>query len=233
MEAFQEKDCPVCFRMEQSSREDLQALFYEKVTDHEIREYLIKARGFCNWHAWMSLELRTGESRLVPIYQELLEKELAELEADLKNRPSEQSLGSFLKQILPFKRSQKTSPLRVEKRDVPCPICMKIQVLERTYLHSIVDEISEEEFLKKFKASLGLCRPHLHLALSLWEAHPNLPLLIEVHLEKFRNLLEELNEFIRKFDYRYAREPKGPESDSWFRGVKLFVGRRGLFGSDL
>jgi len=232
LRAFQEKGCPVCFMMERNSQKDLRALFYEKVTDYETREYLSKSRGFCNWHAWMSLELKTGESGLSLIYQELLEKELVELKADLKKKPSEPSLTDLLKRIFSFKKGRKVSFLRA-RRKAPCPICVTVGSLEKADLHMVLDSISEEEFLKKFKNSFGLCRPHLHLTLSLWEDHPNLPLLIEVHLEKFRNLLGELGEYIRKFDYRYAHEPKGPESDSWIRAVRLFVGGRGLFGSDL
>ena len=50
----------------------------------------------------------------------------------------------------------------------------------------------------------------------------------QVHLQK---LQEELNEFIRRLDYRLARQPYGREADAWRRVVALYVGVRGGQGS--
>ncbi len=41
---------------------------------------------------------------------------------------------------------------------------------------------------------------------------------------RLRALLEELEEFLRKLDYRYAHESKGEEQTSWIRAVETFVG---------
>jgi hypothetical protein len=41
---------------------------------------------------------------------------------------------------------------------------------------------------------------------------------------RLRELREELAEAIRKSDYRFADEPKGPEGDAWLRAIRVFGG---------
>jgi len=41
-----------------------------------------------------------------------------------------------------------------------------------------------------------------------------------------------LHEFIRKLDYRMARQPYGCEADAWQRVVAQYVGIRGGQGSE-
>ena len=58
--------------------------------------------------------------------------------------------------------------------------------------------------------------PHMHLqaVLAAQQAH-------------MQRLQDELQEFIRKLDYRFGREPYGREADAWQRVVALYVGVRG------
>lgn len=56
---------------------------------------------------------------------------------------------------------------------------------------------------------------------------------MKMEIEKAHFLSWELGEFWRKHDYRFSHEPKGPETDSWFRAIRFFVGLRELEGSDM
>ena len=49
-----------------------------------------------------------------------------------------------------------------------------------------------------------------------------------VHLARYTLLADELDEFIRKRDYRFAREPSGSERDSWVRAIEALSGTPGL-----
>jgi hypothetical protein len=62
--------------------------------------------------------------------------------------------------------------------------------------------------------------------------HPNHALLLGMHRARWEDLRWELDEFVRKFDYRYADEARGREGNSWSRAVEMFVGRAGVFGPD-
>lgn len=68
--------------------------------------------------------------------------------------------------------------------------------------------------------------------MELGRDHPNLPALLASHDKRWQNLLRELEEFARKFDYRHADEVIGRERDSWCRALEVFVGRTGIFGPE-
>jgi hypothetical protein len=50
----------------------------------------------------------------------------------------------------------------------------------------------------------------------------------QVHLQRLQG---DLHEFVRKLDYRLARQPYGREADAWRRVIALYVGVRGGQGS--
>jgi hypothetical protein len=58
-------------------------------------------------------------------------------------------------------------------------------------------------------------------------------LLVEQQIGKFRSLSDELGEFIRKLDYRFSKEPRGSEVDSWKRVIEQFSGKREVFGNEI
>ena len=50
--------------------------------------------------------------------------------------------------------------------------------------------------------------------------------------QRWQGLMGDLEEFVRKFDYRYANEAMGDEKKSWRRALETFVGRAGVFGPE-
>jgi hypothetical protein len=97
------------------------------------------------------------------------------------------------------------------------------------YLEILLDYISEEDFGGKFSRSPGICFPHLTIAIEKYPGHRNLGLLIQRQMKKWESLKAELEEFIRKHDYKYAHEPRGAESDSWKRALEMIAGEREIF----
>jgi len=92
-----------------------------------------------------------------------------------------------------------------------------------------VDGLSEEELRAAFEASGGLCVPHF---IDAWQAtrdsHAH-DYLMRVQRATLSALLADLQELCRKFDYRFAHEPRGKEADSWTRAVRLLAGEPGVF----
>jgi hypothetical protein len=92
-----------------------------------------------------------------------------------------------------------------------------------------LDYSSEEDFGREFSRSAGICFPHLTLAIEKYPEHRNLGLLVQRQMKKWESLKVELEEFIRKHDYKCAHEPQGAESDSWKRALEMLVGKREVF----
>jgi hypothetical protein len=67
--------------------------------------------------------------------------------------------------------------------------------------------------------------PHFLLAVQATQSEATLRFLVETQLQKSRELLEELETFCRKHDYRYSHEGFGKEADSWARAARMIAGR--------
>jgi hypothetical protein len=228
LDTLKEPGCPLCNRIKKLSWNFLDSLYYESVTDVGTRVKLREAKGFCNFHAWMSTEIRNSGSGIAIIYKDLLDSEINQLSKWLKKRKSSTQRKSF----------------RVWKKDLDawllawndkatCPICESIKTYEQIDIGTLLDYIDEEAFSKKFKKSSGVCIRHLIKIIQTSDQHPNLLSLVEKQLEKYSSLSEELGEFIRKMDYRFSKEPRGSEVDSWRRVLEQFAGHREIFGNEM
>jgi hypothetical protein len=215
LEALKSPGCPLCALMHENSRRYLDSLFYECVNDPGVRAKLVRSRGFCNWHAWLSTEIHCANTGIAVIYKDLLEREIAEI-GEMRDNPS--AGRSF------FKRWNSRKP---------CMICEAMASFALSYLDEVVDHISEEDFQDAFRRSDGLCLGHFRMLALRHSRHRNLSRIVDLQLEKYRSLSREMGEFLRKYDYRYTDEPMGAEADSWRRTIEQFVGKRETFGNEL
>ena len=73
-------------------------------------------------------------------------------------------------------------------------------------------------------AANGLCIPHGQVALQMWKDPVKRGGLFAQLDGRIAELESDLREFIRKHDYQYRDEPRGPEQDSVLRSMRLFAG---------
>jgi len=220
--------CPLCNRIKEIPWKFLDNLYYERVLDGGTRVGLIEAKGFCNWHAWMSTEILNSDSGITIIYKQLLDIEIERLSNWIKAAGP-----SVKKSNLRAYRKILNALLSSWTNKASCPICKSVQDHERMDEAVLLDFIGEEEFSKEFEKSSGICIRHLVDIIKTDRAHPNLPLLVEKQLQKYKFLSYELGEYDRKRDYRFSNEPKGSEVDSWKRVIEQFAGKREVFGNEM
>jgi len=229
-DACKEGGCPVCFLVAKISLRSLDNLMWERVNDPSTREDLVTSRGFCNWHAWMILQVPHSQSGTAILHEHLVREQTDTLKRLRRTRHP----------IRPWKRlfrrlfSAVAAPTAVSWRQgkAPCPICAHVRSFEATYLWTCLEYATDLDFQRSFKGSFGLCVPHLYLAASLHPEHPNLPALFNQQLAKMEALRLDLQEFIRKQDYRFRKEPMGDEGTAWRRSIELLTGKAGVFGPD-
>jgi len=228
LDAVKTPDCLLCNRIKELSWKFLDNLYYERVLDGGTRVELIEAKGFCNWHAWMSTEIRHSDSGIAIIYNQLLDIEIERLSNWIRaGGPSvKKSRPRAFRKIL-------NSVLSSWINKVSCPICKSVEDHERMDEELLLDFIDEEEFSKEFEKSSGICIRHLIHIIQTFKAHPKLSFLVEKQLQKYKSLSYELGEYERKQDYRFSKEPKGSEADSWKRVIEQFAGKREVFGNQM
>ena len=231
LDAFQEPGCPVCTRLEQAAQKALDGLMYEQVNDPVTRDRLLESHGFCNWHAWMLPSIRNSALGVALIYRHLLQETLEHLQAASREaRP--RGRWQRLRERLAGSHQEPSPILAWRSKKSRCYMCSFARRSERDDLRTILEFIGEAEFAAAFARSAGLCLPHLYAAMAIGRDHPNLPTLLAIHERRWQDLSWELEEFARKFDYRYADEARGRESSSWHRVLDVFVGRAGVFGPE-
>jgi len=231
LDAFQQPGCPVCTLLEQGALKALDGLMYEQVNDPFTRERLVESHGFCNWHAWMLPSVHNSALGVALIYRHLLQETLEHLQAESREvhpRGRWQRLWTRLT----GSREEPLPVLAWRQKKTPCYLCTFARRTEQDYLKTILAFLGEAEFAQAFARSAGLCLPHLYAAMAIGRDHPNLRTLLATHEKRWQDLLWELEEFARKFDYRYKDEVKGRESSSWHRALDAFVGRAGVFGPE-
>ena len=231
LDAFKEPGCPVCSIVERGAKKALDGLMYEQVNDPVTRERLVESHGFCNWHAWMLPRIPNSALGAAMIYRHLLDNALEQLRSTLQS-PATGAPNSALHERFFGTRSDPPTFLTWRRKKAPCYLCRMSRQSERDTLNTVLDFIGEPDFADAFHRSAGLCLPHLTRGLELGTGGPDVAPLLSAHRERWEDLRWELDEFVRKFDYRYADEPRGREGNSWSRGLELFVGREGLFGPD-
>ncbi len=229
-DSFQQPGCPICALVEKQSYRFLDGLLYERVNDTGTREGLRKSYGFCNWHAWKSLEASNCALGLGIIYEDILNRVEKRLEDIHEQLPRHFGIP-FLRRLFKAKKGGKQ---KVFLRPIhPCPACQNVASFEKVYLETLLDYIFEPDFERQFILSSGICFAHLSVAINRFPRHKNLQALIKMQIEKFERLRKEVSEFVRKQDYNFRDETWGAESNSWKRALEMVAGKREIFGSHM
>jgi Family of unknown function (DUF6062) len=226
IEALQAPGCALCHMGQRKSQRYVETLLNEAVTDVDQRDIWRESRGLCHWHAWMATEAPHSAGSIAILYADVLHHDLEHLAALTAAAPatrrwrSQRSLAQRLSGWLRAWRQQ------------PCPACYLWRVQERLYLHVLLDDWHEPELAQAFAASGGLCWRHTLRLVEQGRQHTHLQAVLAAQQDHLQRLQDELHEFIRKLDYRLARQPYGREADAWRRVVTLYVGVRDGQGSE-
>jgi hypothetical protein len=218
LDACREGQCPVCFRLDRAARKALEAVLHEQVTDPISRQRIADSHGFCALHTRI-LETLSNRLGVAVIYQQLLQH----LVAQIRSRPASGVRGRSAQERRTPRRAGKQLVVWHGQRS-ECPLCASARSLEASDLATILRVFGEPEFHERFGYSAGLCLPHLLRAAELADDEASLVAVIDWHAAHWEALQNEMGEFVRKFDYRYADEPMGPERDSWLRALRVFAG---------
>ncbi len=212
LEACAQPGCPVCRLALQAGQRYLDSVLYEGVNDPGVREGLRQARGYCREHAWQ-LTNQTGHALGVAILQrDVVETTLEQTATTPLGRHARQRARRLLQRLQPT---------------ADCPACAYRRTTEDDVLRALLQYSDDEALAAALRDSAGLCLPHFRRALELVPDAGALHRLVDGQRRALARLRDELNEFIRKNDYRFRDEGFGPEGDSWQRAIGIVSGERG------
>lgn len=229
IQACAEPGCPLCKLSEKSVTLYLSALIYELVNDPDSRDRIRESLGFCNPHAHHLLTMTGSALGTGIIYRDLVNTVLKQLEGGDFSPPRMVPLHRVAEALNRRRPAAATEAVvQALAPQTPCPVCVQQEKMDVITLTSMVDGLDDEALRVALRASSGLCLPHLRRALQAVRSPAAFEALLELARGHYTRLRAELDEFIRKNDYRFQHEGMGAEGDSWKRAVWQMVGRPGM-----
>lgn len=215
-------ECPFCYLAKKTDNDVLDYVLGPSYMEEDIREETDKV-GFCKYHydKMFHAQNRLGVALMVSTHLKKLNQKLA---AALKAEASHKGKSGLFSS-----KSPKSSPLAefTETLGDSCYACQRIESRMNSYFDTFFYLWkSEPEFREKVKISKGFCLEHLSRIVK--DARKKLgenkftellETLSSIELENFTRIDEELDWFIRKFDYRFQNEPWKNSKDSLERAI--------------
>ena len=205
------RDCVLCELGAGYLHRYFENLLYENVNDPGLRKKLTRSGGFCHRHAHLLLTVGDALGTAI-LYKDLV--------------------GLFSRELDRMKTGQIKSlhkELQGRSACLDCPACLSEKEHRRNQIGTFLEWLEDEELKRKFEAGPGFCKEHLFAVLEQADNQKVCTYLIETHGRKYALLLADLEEFIRKNDYRFIKEKVGPEGSSWLRAVKMLTGVKEVF----
>lgn len=222
-------ECPLC-----EIQTDIEKKYIDRLLDgstvmdvdfnKKLKDYT-----FCENH-FNKLYEYPDKLGLALIVARILSYELKDLEKMKKGSQSDSSLARMF-----FKRESSEGYTRKDKE---CYLCKNIDKTMSEYIDTLVKLWEDnKEFRNLYSESKGFCLNHFHSVIRqshrvakklAREEFVNMS--FRIQQENMARLFEEINWFIKKFDYRYADEPWKTSRDSLFRSIIKLVGN---FNGDL
>jgi hypothetical protein len=214
-DGLRESGCVVCRLTLRSVARLLRSVAYEQVNDIDLRAQLRKRHGFCTPHAHQWLREAHNVLGTALIYKDVLQAALGDLDS-----PSSQRVGRF--------RGLLGSSATDGSDAAPCPACQTQVEAETRYLAALQSLLATDPAgVALFDASDGLCRRHTLSAIR--SGRPGAEALVARSREIVAELIEQLDEVIRKEDYRFRHEPRSEaERTAPGRAIAWAAGLDGL-----
>jgi hypothetical protein len=221
LEAFTLDGCPICTLIERNVLRYLDMLIHENVNDIDFRSELRQAGGFCNRHAWLFITTVRGAAIGAAImYRDILNTYRQRLQL---STVSPKGLGPLRR------RPAVTIPVQgLRTADTDCPACQIAQRDESLFIGAFATHCVEWRFIEGYEASNGLCRPHFEKALSRCPSPNAAQSLLDCQVKLISRVVDDLDRFLQKSDYRAVEEPTSLEARSWQRAIELATGKEGL-----
>jgi hypothetical protein len=218
-DAFREPGCPVCMLALRAVSQYMNSTNYDALGDPAIRQQFEASLGFCTAHAhqWLEEAFVLGTAQM---FRDVIRS----LHRDLRSQASRgRGFGRRMSSML---GGTGESPVRDPSR--PCPACEIVAETETRLTRTLVKGLGDEPFRNAYVTSDGLCIPHLRTALAGATDAAAFDSLRDRALSTQEALLADLDETIRKHDYRFRHEPAGSEAGSPARAVAHVAGARGI-----
>lgn len=216
-------ECPLCVIQSDIEKKYIDELLDgDTVMDVEFNKKL-KNYTFCEKH-FKGLFEYPDKLGLALIVEKLLTYEMRHLE---QKKSEGKALNPLAKMF-----HRRNSNERGLSEDKKCYLCGHIEETMSIYIKTLLYLWEENrEFRTIYESSRGYCHKHFHSVINQANKFAGkqageefLNLTFKIQQENMKRLNEELNWFIKKFDYRFVNKPWKNSRDSLFRSIIKLTG---------
>jgi len=204
----------LCRLATKAERAFIDSLNYERVLDLRTRDALKDSRGLCGHHSRVWQHVHGSALGVAIVYR------ISVLDLLRDTEPDKVQSGAV------FRRRRLAAAVAGRLgAESPCPACTISEDTAARFGAQLLEDIRDAEVQALLVACGGLCLPHLRQVLMLKGADRAHELLTHTQRQAWAQLMGELEEFIRKNDYRFAEESMtSEEGTSWMRAIDALVG---------
>jgi hypothetical protein len=239
-EALQKADnCFLCYLENRFEERYLDNYLTYLVMDAGERERIIESRGFCNYHFYKMFALSTNPTGSDGHGMALILESVAEqVLDDVKSQRQAKSAGSRRPRLHLKRGSRSITASELSKTVahlVKCPACDHVSTMIQIYTCDFLREVTEdEEILKLFDASRGMCIPHYVIALlvasrmSSEKLGSALERIIDKQIQVLERTQTDLAEYVEKQDYHFSQKDRAGTEKTVGESLVRVAGRRGI-----
>jgi hypothetical protein len=203
--------CPICSFVARRMRAYVDTVFYEQITDVQVRATIREAGGFCRYHAQLVSDQRDALGTALVMY-DLLVNELRSLQSGAA-RGSAGPFGRLL-----------SGTRRVERK--PCPFCESEREMDEIAVDSLLASMTaDSSFQAAFNATRGLCIPHFGLAADRRKDDRTWEVMNAVQSRGLSELAQRLDALARSFDHNLRGTIPDVDTGSWRRALAVTSGK--------
>ncbi|MHB9033462.1 MAG: DUF6062 family protein [Anaerolineae bacterium] len=224
-DALGQPGCPICRLQRCAAERMIEVLIYEHVNDRGMRARIRKARGFCSAHTWL-LDRAGAALGSAIISRDVIAEQLRILDASgYEARPILSKLQEAADDDRP--KAATARVVTALKPQAPCPVCARAADARGAYLAALVRHFCGENGLyEEYLQSDGLCLAHFGLALARVPDAQTYQALVQAQKGIWAGIVRQLDEAIRKSDYRFKDEPLGEDGRAWLRALAVIGGEK-------
>lgn len=221
-------ECPLCAIEKRTEDEFINTIFTEMIMDVRLNPQLVKDYRFCRDH-FEKLYRYPDKFGLAILADRILYLEKEALKKFKKSRT-----GIIKKSFLDhFSGKNDNKSANPTEDELPCLLCTKIDKDMERFIDTLIKLwIKETKFRELYAKSRGFCIKHLKDVVHASDSSiGNVDTRQEFINTTFKlqegnidRLQEELQWFITKFDYRFAKEPWKTSKDSLIRTILKITG---------
>ncbi|MCE4605760.1 MAG: DUF6062 family protein, partial [Desulfurococcales archaeon] len=188
-DSLKKRYCPICTILSNHEASILESILYERVNDPRVRREFTSSMGLCKYHAWLIVELSEKSILVDNLGPSLLYRDV---------------LARYIRDDLHSNREE-------------CPVCREVASYEKMIINWVAKCMDKSDWFRSLYSNgkAVLCDKHYRMIVNLMRNPHAIEEFKSIQREKLITILNRIDSYISKKDYRSKQEIGEEEVYAW------------------